>query len=152
MTNITVVGNTAVLEYAIVSIVANVSGNANIDGNITSVSVVNGPYTTGTITTVSDNIITITGQHENVFPKSITYLDVNRQPQTISSFSDLPAKFDLLTNFTASQSNSAESEYYVYVITDRTANSQVGTITQTVINSYDAGQAALKAAVPKGLL
>jgi hypothetical protein len=163
MPGLTVSGNSIPLnEYVSgVNITATVTANASIDGSVTSVRVFRGQYATGTNITINGSSISINGAYSSVFPKSITYLDVDRVAQTVSKFEDLPEKFFLLTNYTASQSSSVNAQYFVYADTTGNATSEsgagaqsnvfAGTISQTVTNDYTAGQLALQAAVPKGI-
>jgi hypothetical protein len=162
MAKLVVSGNSTINEYVSgVSVTAAVTANASVDGSVTSVQVFRGQYATGTNITINGTSISVSGAYSGVFPKSITYLDVNRVPQTIPKFEELPEKFFLLTNYTASHTTSVTAEYFVYVDTSGNVTSEIGsaaqsnvyagTISQTVTNDYTAGKNALQAAVPKGI-
>lgn len=164
MASLTVTGNDPINEYDPgVNVGVTVTSNVSVDGNVTAVYVFKGPNTTGPNITINGSSVNITGAYAEIFPKSITYLDVNRAPQTIPKFEDLPAKFFLLTNYTASHSSSVVAEYYVTADLDGQtggghggssspqSNVLMGTVTQTVTNDYTAGKNALQAAVPKGI-
>jgi hypothetical protein len=155
MANLVVSGNSTINEYAPgVNVTASIVANDSVDGNVTLVQVFRGAHATGTNVSINGNVISITGAYAEVFTKSITYLDVNRAPQTIPKFEDLPDKFFLLTNFTAPPVGSVVAEYKVYYDTTGNviqSNVFAGTISQTVTNDYTAGKNALQAAVPKGI-
>ena len=155
MANVTVSGNTSINEYdPNVSVIATVTANTSVYGTLAAIRVVRGVYALGTNVSINGNTVSISGAYAGVFPKTITYLDVNRVSQTIPKFEDLPTKFFLLTNYVASQTRSVVAEYDVYI--DATGNAIqsnvfAGTISQTVTNDYTAGKNALQAAVPKGI-
>lgn len=161
MPTLTVTGDTPVNEYSdAVNITATVVPDSE-DGNITKVYVFKGTYTSGPNVVISGESVSITGAYISIFPKSITYLDTDRVPQTVPTFEDLPETFFLLTNYTASRDRTKIAEFLVHADTDgeiegggrgnAQSNVYVGTITQTVTNDYTAGKNALQAAVPKGI-
>ena len=118
------------------------------DPPITSIAVVKGINTAGTITITIDtgaDTFTISGKYNDNFPKVINYLDVNKSPQTATYFSELPAEYFLVNEYLAGSVTSLIASYSVSV-----NGSTIGTVTQTILNNYTVGQTALKAAVVQG--
>lgn len=160
MPTLTVTGNESVFEYEnTVAITANVSTNSSSEGTVTAVRVNRGPHAVGPTIGINGSTISVTGAYSGVFPRSITYLDLNRKPVTVSKFEDLPPRFFLLTNYTASPLTSIAATYDVYAdvsggtgpdAVGPVSNVYVGTITQTVTNNYTSGKNALISAIPRG--
>ena len=152
MTTLTVSGNIEVFEYS-PTVGVTATANTNV-GNVTITSVVRGAYATGTNISFSGNVVSITGRYAEVFPKTVTYLDVNRAVNTVNSFTDLPSEYFLISGYAASSVRTVDAEYIVYAdIGDEfysNSNVYIGTITQTVLNNYTPGRDALQVAVPKG--
>ena len=118
-------------------------------------TVVRSGHTEGSNVSISGNVITISGQYRNNFTQSITYLDLDRIPQTVGRFDQLPDEYFIVSNYTAPAERAVTAEYQVYrhsIDSEDTAQSDmyVGSITQTVLNNYTPGRDSLKAAVIKG--
>lgn len=156
MANLVVTGNsTSVTEYLeTISIIVEVTSNTQAgDDTVQSITIVPGLHSTGANISYSSNnanIGYITGTYNNVFPKTVTYLDSNRVSQTISSFDQLPKDFFLLSGYSPSPSRSETAIYYVYANFTSNGNVFMGSVSQTVINNYTTGRNALQESVPKG--
>lgn len=118
------------------------------DPLIGNIIVTLGDNTAGNILVTTDtvaNTIVISGRYNDNFVKIVNYLDVEKQPQTITSktaFAELPVGYLLVNEYLASTVTSATA---TYVVTVNGAN--LGVVTQRINNNYTPGQTALIAAV-----